>query len=88
MEETISVDDIRALLASLPREQRLTFQLRVAGYTFHEIADKLGCTPGNAKHYAYRGIQRLRRIVFDGNKPGPNQAAQRGAKLQAKSTFQ
>ncbi len=88
LEQTIPVDDIRALLASLPREQQLTFQLRVAGYTFHEIAEKLGCTPGNAKHHAYRGIQRLRRIVFDGNKPGPNQAAQRGAKLQAKSTFQ
>ena len=88
MEQTISVDEIRVLLARLPREQQLTFRLRVAGYTFHEIAEKLGCSPGNAKHHAYRGIQRLRRIVFDGNKPGPNHAVQRGTKLQAKSTFQ
>jgi len=88
MEPTISVDDIRALLARLPREQQLTFQLRVAGYTFHEIAEKLGCSPGNAKHHAYRGIQRLRRIVFDGNKPEPNQGVQRGTKLQGKSAFQ
>jgi len=84
----ISGDDIRALLASLPREQQLTFQMRVAGYTFSEIGEKLGCSPGNAKHHAYRGIQRLRRIVFDGNKPGPNQVAKRVAKLQAKSMFQ
>ncbi len=88
MEQTISVDEIRALLARLPREQQLTFQLRVAGYTFQQIAEKLGCSPGNAKHHAYRGIQRLRRIVFDGNEPRPNQVAQRGTKLQAKSTFQ
>ncbi len=88
IDQIISVDDIRALLARLPREQQLTFQLRVAGYTFHEIAEKLGCSPGNAKHHAYRGIQRLRRIVFEGNKQGPNQAVQRGTKLQAKSTFQ
>ncbi len=88
MEQTIPVDDIRALLVRLPREQQLKFQLRVAGYTFHEIAEKLGCSPGNAKHHAYRGIQRLRRIVFDGNKPEPNQGGQRGTKLQAKSTFQ
>jgi len=88
MEQTISVDEIRALLARLPREQQMTFQLRVAGYTFQQIAEKLGCSPGNAKHHAYRGIQRLRRIVFDGNEPRPNQAARRGTKLQAKSTPQ
>jgi len=88
MEQTISADFIRASLARLPIEQQLTLQLRVAGYSFHEIAEKLGCSPGNAKHHAYRGIQRLRRIVFDGHKPGPNQSAQRGTKVQAKSTFQ
>ncbi len=84
----ISLGDIEALLARLPREQQLTFQMRVAGYTFCEIAEKLGCSPGNAKHHAYRGIQRLRRIVFDGNKPARSQAAQQGTKLQAKGAFQ
>src|SRR5438876_7315788 len=88
IEQAISIDDIRALLERLPREQQLTFRLRVAGYTFCEIAEKLGCSPGNAKHHAYRGIQRLRRIVFDGNKPARSQAAQQGAKLQAKGAFQ
>ena len=84
----ISLGDIEALLARLPREQQLTFQMRVAGYTFCEIAEKLGCSPGNAKHHAYRGIQRLRRIAFDGNKPARSQGAQQEAKLQAKSAFQ
>jgi RNA polymerase sigma-70 factor (ECF subfamily) len=88
MESKISPDDIRALLARLPRAQQLTFQMRVAGYTFSEIGEKLGCSPGNAKHHAYRGIQRLRRIVFDVNKPGPSQTVQRRTKLQAKSAFQ
>src|SRR5258708_1084737 len=75
-EQAISIDGIRALVERLPREEQLTFRLRVAGYTFCEIAEKLGCSPGNAKHHAYRGIQRLRRIVFDGNKPARSQAAQ------------
>ncbi len=88
MEYKIPAGDIRALLARLPREQQLTFQMRVAGYSFSEIGEKLGCSPGNAKHHAYRGIQRLRRIVFDVDKPGPSQASQRGTKLQVKSTFQ
>ena len=88
MEHSISADDIRVLLASLPREQQLTFQMRVAGYTFSEIAEELGCSPGNAKHHAYRGIQRLRRIVFHVDKPASSQAAQPGTKLQAKSRFQ
>ncbi len=87
IEQAISIDDIRALLERLPREQQLTFRLRVAGYTFCEIAEKLGCSPGNAKHHAYRGIQRLRRIVFDGNKPARSQAAQQGTKLQVKGAF-
>jgi RNA polymerase sigma-70 factor (ECF subfamily) len=87
-EFNISVGDIEALLAKLPREQQLTFQMRVAGYTFCEIAEKLGCSPGNAKHHAYRGIQRLRRIVFDGNKPARSQAAQQRTKLQVKGAFQ
>src|SRR6266566_3672583 len=85
MEFKISADDIRALVARLPREQQLTFQMRVAGYTFSEIGEKLGCSPGNAKHHAYRGIQRLRRIVFEGNKPGATLATPRGTKLQVKN---
>lgn len=86
-EEKICVA-LNELLASLPREQRLTFELRVAGYTFNEIAEKLGCSRGNAKHHAYRGIQRLRRIIFDGNRPGAPLAVRQGTGLQAKSTFQ
>jgi len=86
-EQTICID-LNEALASLSKEQRLTFQLRVAGYTFHEIAEKLGCSQGNAKHHAYRGIQRLRRIVFDGNKPGATVAAPQVTKLQVKNTFQ
>src|SRR5260370_33307617 len=68
-EQRICVDQMISALASLPREQRLTFELRVAGYSFSEIAEKLGCSHGNAKHHAYRCVQRRRRIVFTRNKP-------------------
>src|SRR5437667_2269856 len=88
VEQRISVDEIRAALASLSKEQQLAFDLRVAGFTFLEIAQKLGCSPGNAKHHAYRGIQRLRRIVFDGITTGPALAVDRKTKLQTKNTLQ
>src|SRR5260370_17969260 len=87
-EQRICVDQMISALASLPREQRLTFELRVAGYSFSEIAEKLGCSHGNAKHHAYRGIQRLRRIVFNGKKPGATIRNSQTTKLQAKTTFQ
>src|SRR5260370_5645470 len=63
MEQTISADFIRASLARLPIEQQLTLKLPVAGYSFDEIAQKLGGAPGNGKHDAHRAIRRLRRIV-------------------------
>jgi RNA polymerase sigma-70 factor, ECF subfamily len=88
MEQAISVDEIRTALASLSKEQQLAFELRVAGFTFHEIAEKLGCSHGNAKHHAYRCIQNLRRIVFDGEEPRTTLAALRGTRLQVKNTLQ
>jgi RNA polymerase sigma-70 factor (ECF subfamily) len=88
IEQTISVERIRAALASLSREQQLAFEMRVAGYTFLEIAEKLGCSQGNAKHHAYRGIQHLKRIIFNGSKQGASQATAREGKLQIQDLFQ
>lgn len=52
---------------SLSKEQQLTLTLYYfQGYTFQEVAEKLGYSYGNVKHHVYRGIKQLRRIVFDG----------------------
>jgi len=58
---------MKAALDSLSKEQRLTLQLYYfEGYTFQEIAEQMGHPYGNVKHHVYRGIEHLRRIVFDG----------------------
>ncbi len=58
---------MKAALDSLSKEQRLTLKLYYfEGYTFQEIAEQMGHPYGNVKHHVYRGIEHLRRIVFDG----------------------
>jgi RNA polymerase sigma-70 factor (ECF subfamily) len=55
-----------AAFKSLSKEQQLALTLYYfQGYTFQEIADRLGYSYGNVKHHIYRGIGRLREIVFD-----------------------
>ena len=52
---------------SLSKEQQLTLILYYfQGYTFQEVAEKLGYSYGNVKHHVYRGIEQLRRIVLAG----------------------
>ncbi len=87
-EQTISNDQMKAAFASLSREQQLTVKLRLLGYSFHEIAQRLGCSQGNAKNHVYRGLQRLRRIVFDGNGPGLGLGTQERTKFQGKNAVQ
>ena len=69
----ISIDDLagRQLLGKLreelSEEQRQTLELHFfEGYTFHEIAEKTGQGFGNVRHHYYRGLERLRSLVFPG----------------------
>jgi RNA polymerase sigma-70 factor, ECF subfamily len=71
-----SIDDIcgnagfEKILESLSDKQRQTLQLFfVEGYTFDEIAAKLGETPGNVRHHYYRGLEKLRKRIFAVNLP-------------------
>jgi RNA polymerase sigma-70 factor (ECF subfamily) len=49
----------------LSESQRQTLHLFFfEGYTFEEIATKLGQTVGNAKNHYYRGLDKLRRRIF------------------------
>ena len=40
------------------------------GYTFEEIAAKLGQTVGNARNHYYRGLEKLRKRISAGKLPG------------------
>ena len=49
----------------LSEGQRQTLRLFFTeGYTFDEIAAKLGQSRGNIKHHYFRGLERLRRALF------------------------
>ena len=60
-----------AWLADLSESQRQTLNLFFFdGYTFEEIAAKLGQTVGNARNHYYRGLQKLRKQISAGKLPG------------------
>jgi RNA polymerase sigma-70 factor (ECF subfamily) len=55
----------------LSESQRQTLHLFFfEGYTFEEIAAKLGQTVGNARNHYYRGLDKLRRQISAGKLPG------------------
>jgi RNA polymerase sigma-70 factor (ECF subfamily) len=51
-------------------QQRTLHLFFVEGYTFDEIAEKLGQTRGNIKNHYFRGLDRLRKHVFGGKLQG------------------
>jgi RNA polymerase sigma-70 factor (ECF subfamily) len=62
---------LEKILGELSENQRLTLRLFfVEGFTFEEIAGKLGQTRGNVKNHYFRGLERLRKALFGGKLPG------------------
>lgn len=56
---------LKKAFEELSENQRQTLQLFfVEGYTFDEIAEKLGQSRGNIKHHYFRGLDRLRKHIF------------------------
>lgn len=54
-----------AAFDQLSQEQQTSLRLYyLNGLTFQEIADQLGCAKGNVKNHVYRGLTRLREIIF------------------------
>jgi len=51
---------------ALSEDQRQTLRLHFfEGYTFGEIASELGQSTGNIRHHYFRGLNRLRKQIFD-----------------------
>jgi len=56
----------RRILKSLSREQRETLRLHFyEGYTFQEIAEKLGHSYANVRNHYYRGLEKLRQHLAE-----------------------
>jgi RNA polymerase sigma-70 factor, ECF subfamily len=64
-------DALQCWCAELSESQRQTLHLFFfEGYTFEEIAAKLGQTVGNARNHYYRGLDKLRKQISAGKLPG------------------
>lgn len=62
---------LQSWFAQLSERQRQTLHLFFfEGYTFDEIAAKLGQTVGNARNHYYRGLEKLRKQISAGKLPG------------------
>jgi RNA polymerase sigma-70 factor (ECF subfamily) len=62
---------LQSWFAELSESQRQTLHLFFfEGYTFDEIAAKLGQTVGNARNHYYRGLEKLRKQISAGKLPG------------------
>ena len=51
-------------------QQQTLYLFFFEGYTFEEIAAKLGQTVGNARNHYYRGLDKLRKQISAGKLPG------------------
>jgi len=57
--------DLQKLLGALSEDQQQTIRLHfIEGYTLDEIAKMLGQTKGNVRHHSFRGLERLRKLIF------------------------
>lgn len=64
-EGSIAVQEISATLNSFTDEYRIPFNMYVAGYKYHEIAQKLGLPLGTVKSRIFFARKRLRNELSD-----------------------
>jgi RNA polymerase sigma-70 factor (ECF subfamily) len=63
--------DLQKMFGTLSEDQQKTLRLHfIEGYTLDEIAKMLGQTKGNIRHHSFRGLERLRKLIFSGELPG------------------
>ena len=67
LEQRLAELDLEKIFRSLSEDQRKTLRLHfIEGYTLDEIAKMLGQTKGNIRHHSFRGLERLRKLIFSG----------------------
>jgi RNA polymerase sigma-70 factor (ECF subfamily) len=63
--------DLEKMFRSLSEDQQKTLRLHfIEGYTLDEIAKMLGQSKGNIRHHSFRGLERLRKLIYGGELPG------------------
>jgi RNA polymerase sigma-70 factor (ECF subfamily) len=71
IDRQLGTGGLQQVFDTLSENQRQTLLLFFTeGYTFDEIAAKLGQSRGNIKHHYFRGLDRLRKELFGGKLPG------------------
>lgn len=59
--------DLQKMLGTLSEDQQKTLRLHfIEGYTLDETAKILGQSKGNVRHHSFRGLERLRKLIFAG----------------------
>ncbi len=65
MEGILGKEMLKKIDNSLSEDQRRTIQLYFfEGYTLEEIAGRIGQSLGNVRNHHYRGLERMRQIIF------------------------
>lgn len=63
--------DLQKMFGTLSDDQQKTLRLHfIEGYTLDEIAKMLGQTKGNIRHHSFRGLEKLRKLIFGSELPG------------------
>lgn len=63
--------DLQKMFGTLTEDQQKTLRLHfIEGYTLDEIAKMLGQTKGNIRNHSFRGLERLRKLIFSGEPSG------------------
>lgn len=67
IEGRLGTETLKRIEKELTEDQRRTIQLYFFdGYTFDEIAKLRGQTIGNVRNHYYRGLERIRQLIFAG----------------------
>jgi RNA polymerase sigma-70 factor, ECF subfamily len=62
--------DLQKMFGTLSEDQQKTLRLHfIEGYTLDEIAATLGQTKRNIRNHSFRGLERLRKLIFAGKLP-------------------
>jgi len=62
--------DLQKMFGALSEDQQKTLRLHfIEGYTLDEIATTLGQTKRNIRNHSFRGLERLRKLIFAGKVP-------------------
>ena len=70
VEQRLARLDLQKMFGTLSEDQRKTLWLHfIEGYTLDEIAKMLGQTKGNIRHHSFRGLERLRKLIFGDETP-------------------